>query len=188
MISNHNTLCRTCTPETCSSSHIIRAVNRFLCRAHAASADAACQYACQRSAGSRSKLPALIDYTGNTSCITGGVRVRETPSAEEDVKILDVLEEEGKIKVNKEAEQIEGWIPVKVDDQTGYISAEFVNVELELGKAISIEEEEFILHITFHTSGTDFGPFLSLFQNICCGSFVKFSSKLCFTGRLCTNI
>ena len=52
------------------------------------------------------------------------------------------MEEEGKIKVNKEAEQIEGWIPVKVDDQTGYISAEFVNVELELGKAISIEEEQ----------------------------------------------
>ncbi|MCI8299287.1 MAG: SH3 domain-containing protein [Lachnospiraceae bacterium] len=87
---------------------------------------------------------ALANELGTTyaTAVTGGVRVRETPSAEEDVKILDVLEEEGKIKVNKEAEQIEGWIPVKVDDQTGYISAEFVNVELELGKAISIEEEQ----------------------------------------------
>ncbi len=87
---------------------------------------------------------ALANELGTTyaTAVTGGVRVRETPSAEENVKILDVLEEEGKIKVNKEAEQIEGWISVKVDDQTGYVSAEFVNVELELGKAISIEEEQ----------------------------------------------
>ncbi|NBH15520.1 spore cortex-lytic protein [Lachnospiraceae bacterium] len=86
----------------------------------------------------------LANELGTTyaTAVTGGVRVRETPSAEENVKILDVLEEEGKIKVNKEAEQIEGWVPVKVDDQTGYVSAEFVNVELELGKAISIEEEQ----------------------------------------------
>ena len=33
-------------------------------------------------------------------------------------------------------------MPVSVDDQTGYVSAEFVNVELELGKAISVEEEQ----------------------------------------------
>ena len=87
---------------------------------------------------------ALANELGTTyaTAVTGGVRVRETPSAEENVKILDVLEEEGKIKVNKEAEQIEGWVPVSVDDQTGYVSAEFVNVELELGKAISVEEEQ----------------------------------------------
>lgn len=87
---------------------------------------------------------ALANELGTTyaTAVTGGVRVRETPSAEENVKILDVLEEEGKIKVNKEAEQIEGWVPVTVDDQTGYVSADYVNVELELGKAISVEEEQ----------------------------------------------
>ncbi len=90
------------------------------------------------------KAEALANELGTTyaTAVTGGVRVRETPSAEEDVKILDVLEEEGKIKVNKEAEQTDGWVPVTVDDQTGYISAEYVTVELETGKAISIEEEQ----------------------------------------------
>ena len=85
----------------------------------------------------------LANELGTTyaTAVTGGVRVRETASAEEGVTILDVLEEGGKIKVDKEAEAVDGWVCVKVDDTTGYVSAEYVNVELELGKAISIEEE-----------------------------------------------
>lgn len=87
---------------------------------------------------------ALAHEVGTTyaTAVTGGVRVRESASSQEDVKILDVLEEEGKIKVDKDAETVEGWVPVKVDDQIGYVSEEYVMVELELGKAISIEEEQ----------------------------------------------
>lgn len=85
----------------------------------------------------------LANEVGTTyaTATTGGVRVRETASAEEDVTILDVLEEGGKIKVDTEAEAVDGWVCVKVNDKTGYVSAEFVDVELELGKAISVEEE-----------------------------------------------
>lgn len=85
----------------------------------------------------------LADELGTVyaTATTGGVRVREEASAEEDVTILDVLEEGGKIKVDKEAEEVEGWVCVKVNDKTGYVSEEYVSVELELGKAISVEEE-----------------------------------------------
>ncbi len=86
----------------------------------------------------------LANELGTTyaTATTGGVRVRQAESSAEDTPILDVLEEGGKIKVDREAESAEGWVPVKVDDQVGYISEEFVTVELELGKAISIEEEQ----------------------------------------------
>lgn len=85
----------------------------------------------------------LANELGTTyaTAVTGGVRVRETASSEEGVTILDVLEEGGKIKVDKEAEATDGWVCVKVGDTTGYVSADYVTVELELGKAISIEEE-----------------------------------------------
>ena len=85
----------------------------------------------------------LANELGTTyaTAVTGGVRVRETASSEEGVTILDVLEEGGKIKVDKEAEAVDGWVCVKVGDAAGYVSAEYVNVELELGKAISVEEE-----------------------------------------------
>ncbi len=85
----------------------------------------------------------LANQVGTTyaTAVTGGVRVRETTSASEDTEILDVLEEGGKIKVDTEAEAAEGWVPVKLEEGTGYVSEEFVEVELKLGKAISIEEE-----------------------------------------------
>ncbi len=90
-----------------------------------------------------SEAETLANEVGTTyaTAVTGGVRVRETASSEEDVTILDVLEEGGKIKVDTEAEPVEGWVCVKLDDGTAYVSAEYVSVELELGKAISIEEE-----------------------------------------------
>lgn len=85
----------------------------------------------------------LANQVGVTyaTATTGGVRVRETASSEESTTIVDVLEEGGKIKVDTEAEAAEGWVAVKVNDKTAYVSEEFVNVELELGKAVSIEEE-----------------------------------------------
>ena len=75
------------------------------------------------------------------TALTGGVRVRREPGTGEDVEICDVLEEGKKIKVATDAEAPEGWVAVISSDSTAYVSAEFVSVELELGKAISIEEE-----------------------------------------------
>lgn len=85
----------------------------------------------------------LANQQGTTyaTAVSGGVRVRAEASSEEGVEILDVMEEGGKLKVDKEAAQVDGWVAVKCNDKTGYVSGEYVTVELELGKAISIEEE-----------------------------------------------
>lgn len=72
---------------------------------------------------------------------TGGLRVRAQANSEEETEIVHVLEEGEKIKVDTEAEAPEGWVAVKNSDTTAYVNAEFVTVELKLGKAISIEEE-----------------------------------------------
>lgn len=85
----------------------------------------------------------LANEQGTTyaTAVSGGVRVRAQASSEDGIEILDVMEEGGKLKVDKEAPQADGWVAVKCNDKTGYVSQEFVNVELELGKAISVEEE-----------------------------------------------
>ena len=75
------------------------------------------------------------------TAVTGGVRIREQASASEDATVMDVLEEGGRAKVDTEAEAPEGWVVVKMAEGVGYVSAEYVDVELKLGKAISIEEE-----------------------------------------------
>ena len=72
---------------------------------------------------------------------TGGVRVRAEASSAEDIGILDVMEEGGKLEVDTEAAEVEGWIAVKTEEGSGYVSADYVDKELELGRAISIEEE-----------------------------------------------
>ena len=89
------------------------------------------------------KAEELANQVGTTyaTATTGGVRVRENASSSEDTEVVDVLEEGGKLKVDTQAEAAEGWVAVKTDEGTGYVSAEYVNVELKLGKAISIEEE-----------------------------------------------
>lgn len=72
---------------------------------------------------------------------TGGLRVRAQANATEETEIVHVMEEGEKIKVDTQAEVPEGWVAVKTSDTTAFVSAEFVTVELKLGKAISIEEE-----------------------------------------------
>ncbi len=72
---------------------------------------------------------------------TGGVRVRAEASSSEEIDILDVMEEGGKLEVDAEAPKVEGWIAVKTEEGSGYVSADYVDTELELGRAISIEEE-----------------------------------------------
>lgn len=86
----------------------------------------------------------LANQQGTTyaTAVSGGVRVRAEASSAEEIEIIDVMEEGGKLKVDKEAPQVDGWVAVKCNDKTGYVSGEFVNVELKLGKAISIEEEQ----------------------------------------------
>lgn len=91
--------------------------------------------------GAEAEAMAKEQGTVYATSLTGGLRVRETAGTTEDIAILDVLEEGEKIKVDTETQAPEGWVAVLCSDCTGYVSAEYVTVELELGKAISIEEE-----------------------------------------------
>lgn len=75
------------------------------------------------------------------TALTTGLRVRAEANMAEDAVLLDVLEEGKKIKVDTAVTAPEGWVAVLCSGTTGYVSAEYVTVELELGKAISIEEE-----------------------------------------------
>lgn len=87
---------------------------------------------------------ALANQLGTVyaTSLTGGLRVRAEASTEESSTVLDVLEEGKKIKVAVGTEAPEGWVAVICADRTAYVSAQYVSVELELGKAISIEEEK----------------------------------------------
>lgn len=91
--------------------------------------------------GAEAEAMAKEQGTVYATALVGGLRVREAAAATEETKILDVLEEGKKIKVDTKIQAPEGWVAVFCSDNTGYVSAEYVTVELELGKAISIEEE-----------------------------------------------
>lgn len=86
---------------------------------------------------------AMAKEQGTTyaTALTGGLRVRAEANAEETTEIADVLEEGQKVKVDTAAETPEGWVAIQCSSGTAYVSSEYVSVKLEVGKAISIEEE-----------------------------------------------
>ena len=70
--------------------------------------------------------------------LTGGLRIRFEASTE--AKILKNVEEGAKLDV---IEQGDEWVQVQyAEDKTGYVSAEFVDVNYELGEAMTMEEIE----------------------------------------------
>lgn len=69
--------------------------------------------------------------------IGGGLRVREEPSTDAD--ILTAVGEGEQFEV---AEELDGWVAIRYSEDTvAYLASDYVDVEFELGKAISIEEE-----------------------------------------------
>ncbi len=66
----------------------------------------------------------------------GGLRVREEPNTE--CQILTVMGEGESLEVVDDEK--DGWIKVMVDDQEGYISAEFAEVKEELDVAVTMTE------------------------------------------------
>ena len=88
------------------------------------------------------ELASQVCETKATS-LTAGLRVRE--SASEDGKILTVMPEGDTAVVNTEAEAVDGWVAVSYDDCEGYVKADYVEVAVEYGEAISIEEEQAII-------------------------------------------
>lgn len=71
---------------------------------------------------------------------TDGLRVRS--KADEDAKILAVVDKGDKLIFNKKADKTEGWVAVTVKGSTGYVVADYVKVKLGTTKAVSIEEIE----------------------------------------------
>ncbi len=67
---------------------------------------------------------------------SGGLRVREEPNTE--CGILTTMGEGESLEVVEE--EVNGWIKVLVDDQEGYISAEFAQVREELDTAMTMTE------------------------------------------------
>lgn len=71
---------------------------------------------------------------------TNGLRIRS--EASEDSSVIMVVSEGTDLQVDTSVEATEEWVAVTYGGSTRYVSAEFVDVELELGEAITIEEEQ----------------------------------------------
>lgn len=68
-----------------------------------------------------------------------GLRVRKSPA--EDAGVVKTVVTGDKFKVNKKANKTDGWVAIKVDSDTCYVSADYVTLSLDTGKAVTIEEE-----------------------------------------------
>ncbi len=73
---------------------------------------------------------------------TDGLRVRS--GAGTDTSVLDILNTGDVITVSDEevtgAEKEDGWVQVQYNDTVAYVSAEYVDVALNVGEAVSIED------------------------------------------------
>lgn len=68
-----------------------------------------------------------------------GLRIRESGS--EDAKILKVVPQGTKLVVNSDAEVVDGWVAVTSAGTSGYVKADYVQVDMETGEAITLAEE-----------------------------------------------
>ncbi len=69
-----------------------------------------------------------------------GIRIRTESNT--DSRIVTLLEEGDSVKVDTSAETVDGWVPVEYNGESAYISADYVEVELAVEDAVSIEEEQ----------------------------------------------
>lgn len=102
----------------------------------------------------------LVGYVSNQYCIYGlealayakancrttattttdGLRIREQMSTES--RIIKRLDEGAKLTVDTGATTDEGWVAVRHNDGTYYVSAEYVTVEMEIGTGLTMAEIE----------------------------------------------
>jgi spore germination cell wall hydrolase CwlJ-like protein len=69
-----------------------------------------------------------------------GIRVRSESNT--DSSILTLLGEGDTLKVDKDAEEVDGWVPVEYKGRSAFVSADYVSVEVSVAEAISIQEEQ----------------------------------------------
>lgn len=102
----------------------------------------------------------VTGYVKNKYCVTGtdaltyakkhcdtiakasidGLRVRKSPST--DAQVVTTVAAGEKLTVNTSAEEKDGWVAVKVGSDTCYVSEEYVNLTMDTGKAVTLEEEQ----------------------------------------------
>lgn len=78
--------------------------------------------------------------TTYAKAIEGGIRVRA--AADANSAIYTVLAVGDTIEVDTAAEAMAGWIAVLYDGSTGYVSSDYVDVSMDMGTAVTIEEEQ----------------------------------------------
>lgn len=71
---------------------------------------------------------------------TDGLRVRS--EADVNANVVKAVGKGDKLVVDTKADEVEGWVAVKLNSKTCYVSAEYVTVKLDTGKAITIAEEQ----------------------------------------------
>ena len=72
--------------------------------------------------------------------LTGGLRVRKDQNTE--AEIVTTMAEGDLISVDTSAEVQDGWVAVRYDSLTCYVSAEYVETSMNVGTGVTLEEEE----------------------------------------------
>ena len=81
---------------------------------------------------------AKVNCTTIATTTTEGLRIREQMST--DSRIIKRLEEGTKLTVDTSATTNEGWVAVKHNNNTYYVSADYVTVKMEVGTGLTMEE------------------------------------------------
>lgn len=89
--------------------------------------------------GSDAMAYAKSSFAATAESQTDGLRVRSDANSES--AVLSFVDAGTTLTVDQSVETDGDWIAVKYAGSTGYVSAEFVETELDLGEAVSIEEE-----------------------------------------------
>ncbi len=71
---------------------------------------------------------------------TNGLRIRR--EADTDGAVIAAVSTGTELTVNTDAEIVDGWVAVEYGGETGYVSADYVTTDLELGEAITLAEEQ----------------------------------------------
>lgn len=102
----------------------------------------------------------VTGYVKNKYCVTGtdalnyakkhcdtiakasidGLRVRKDAST--DAQVVTTVAAGDRLTVNTDAEEKDGWVAVKLGSDTGYVSDEYVDLSMDTGKAVTLEEEQ----------------------------------------------
>lgn len=68
-----------------------------------------------------------------------GLRIRS--EASENSSIVKVVSKGTELEVDEDAEEVDGWVAVIVGNKKGYVKADYVDVDMATGEAITLKEE-----------------------------------------------